>query len=61
MVLLGFETPFERELDKRSRWVVLSHLIPWDEICEISRRKVSVLSKGRSGINPIAVRLRNSI
>jgi hypothetical protein len=30
MVLSGFETPFERELNKANRWIVLSHLIPWD-------------------------------
>ena len=35
LVLSGFETLFERELDKRNRWVVLSQLIPWDEICGI--------------------------
>jgi hypothetical protein len=40
MVLGGFETPFERELDSTNRWVILSHLIPWDEICGIYRRKV---------------------
>jgi len=44
LVLSGFETPFERELDKRNRWVVLSHLIPWDEICEIYLRKVPMSS-----------------
>jgi hypothetical protein len=52
MVLPGFERPFERELDKENRWVVLSHLIPWDEICEIYRRQVPVSSTGRPGINP---------
>jgi hypothetical protein len=52
MVLSGFETPFERELDGTNRWVVLSHLIPWDEICGIYRRKVPVSPTGRPGINP---------
>jgi hypothetical protein len=52
MVLSGFETPFERELDKKNRWVVLSHLIPWDEICEIYRRQVPVSSTGRPALNP---------
>ena len=51
LVLSGFETPFERELDKRNRWVVLSHLIPWDEICEIYLRKVPMSSTGRPAIN----------
>jgi hypothetical protein len=31
----GFEHPFERELDKSNRWVLLAHLIPWDEISVI--------------------------
>jgi hypothetical protein len=52
LVLAGFETPFERELDKRNRWVILSHLIPWDEICGIYLRKVPPASTGRYGINP---------
>jgi hypothetical protein len=33
MVLSGFETPFERKLNPDNRWVVLSKLIPWDDIC----------------------------
>jgi len=52
LVLSGFETPFERELDKKNRWVVLSHLIPWDEICGIYLRKVPPSSTGRPAINP---------
>jgi hypothetical protein len=52
LVFAGFETPFERELDKNNRWVVLSHLIPWDEICGIYRKRVSSSSTGRPGINP---------
>jgi hypothetical protein len=32
LVLLGFESPFERTLNPKNRWVVLAHLIPWDEI-----------------------------
>jgi hypothetical protein len=52
LILSGFETPFEREPDTENRWVVLSHLIPWDEICEIYRRQVPVSSTGRLGINP---------
>jgi len=52
LVLSGFETPFERELDKRNRWVIFSHLIPWDEICGIYLRKVPMSSTGRPAINP---------
>jgi hypothetical protein len=52
LVLSGFETPFERELDRTNRWVVLSHLIPREEICGIYRRKVPVSPTGRPCINP---------
>ena len=33
--LEGFETPFEKQLSVGNRWVVLSKLIPWDEICNV--------------------------
>jgi len=56
LVLSGFETPFERELDKRNRWVILSHLIPCDEICGIYLRKVPMSSTGRPAINQPHVR-----
>lgn len=26
-----FKTPFEQQLNRKNRWVVLAHLIPWDE------------------------------
>jgi hypothetical protein len=55
LVLSGFETPFERELDRGNRWIVLSHLIPWDEICGIYLRKVPSSSTGRPAINPRVV------
>lgn len=32
LLLSGFETPFEQQLNKNNRWVKLSHLIPWDKI-----------------------------
>jgi hypothetical protein len=53
MVLSGFETPSERELDKANHWVVLSHLIPWDEICGIYRKHTVkyILCSPRSGIS----------
>jgi len=53
--LPGFEHPFERELDLSNRWVVLSHLIPWDEICGIYYKQVGVSSTGRPGLNPRVV------
>jgi len=32
--LTGFETFFERELDKNNRWVKLAGTIPWDKLSE---------------------------
>ena len=55
MVLSGFETPFEKSLNPKNRWVVLSHLIPWDEICSLYWKKVGVKSTGRPGLSPRVV------
>ena len=52
LILEGFETPFERTLDKTNRWVVLSGLIPWDEICSIYYKNVKISDTGRPGLNP---------
>jgi hypothetical protein len=48
MVLSGFETPFERELNPDNRWVVLSKLIPWDDICPSISRQL-----GNSDTGPV--------
>jgi hypothetical protein len=48
----GFEHPFDRELYKSNRWVLLSHLIPWDEIISIYNKAVGISSTGRPGLNP---------
>ncbi|MDR0893643.1 MAG: IS5 family transposase [Mediterranea sp.] len=50
--LFGFEHPFERELDMSNRWVVLSKLIPWDELCNIYYRQVGKFTTGRDPLNP---------
>ena len=34
MTLEGFETPFERQMDKNNRWVKLGGCIPWDDFSE---------------------------
>lgn len=52
LVLEGFETPFERTLNKTNRWVVLSHLIPWDEICSLYYKNVKLSDTGRPPLNP---------
>ena len=50
--LPGFEHPFERELDPTNRWVVLSRLIPWDELCSVYLHQTGTKSTGRAPLNP---------
>lgn len=52
LVLAGFETPFEKELNPNNRWVVLARLIPWDEVCSIYHKHVGVSNTGRPPLNP---------
>jgi IS5 family transposase len=52
LTIEGFESPFERELNPTNRWVVLSKLLPWDEICELYWREVPEKSTGRPALNP---------
>jgi len=39
--LTGFETFFERELDKNNRWVKLAGTIPWDKLSEAYYKNLS--------------------
>ena len=39
--LVGFETPFERDLDGENRWVKLGECVPWDELAQAYYRKMS--------------------
>jgi IS5 family transposase len=52
LTLEGFETPFERSLNPKNRWVVLARLIPWDEICNIYLKHIGISSTGRPPISP---------
>jgi len=47
LVLDGFSTPFDKALNPENRWVVLAHLIPWDDICNIYLKHVGINSTGR--------------
>jgi hypothetical protein len=40
------------ELDPFNRWVVLSRLIPWDELCNSYLRQNVVRGAGRKPVNP---------
>lgn len=35
-----FKHPFEQELDKENRWVVLASVVPWDELAAVYSRKL---------------------
>ena len=48
----GFESPFERELNPSNRWVILSKLLPWDELCSIYWKYIPEKSTGRPALNP---------
>lgn len=50
--LVGFETPFEKMLNPKNRWVVLAHLIPWDEICGTYLKHVGISNTGRPPLSP---------
>jgi hypothetical protein len=52
LVLDGFESPFDQKLNPKNRWVVLAHLIPWDEICNLYLKFVPVSQTGRPPLNP---------
>ena len=52
LVLDGFESPFDQQLNPTNRWVVLAHLIPWDEICNLYLKFVPVGLTGRPALNP---------
>ena len=47
-----FQTPFDQHLDHENRWVVLSHLIPWDEVCNLYLKNVGISSTGRPPLSP---------
>lgn len=50
-----FKTPFEQQLNKSNRWVVLAQLIPWDEVCNLYVKHVGISNTGRPPLNPRVV------
>lgn len=55
LTLEGFESPFERTLNPRNRWVVLAGLIPWDEISGIYLKHQGISTTGRPPLSPRVV------
>ena len=55
LTLEGFQTPFDQQLIKDNRWVILADLIPWDEVCAIYLKHVGVSITGRPAISPRVV------
>jgi IS5 family transposase len=50
--LVGFESPFTKNLDPGNRWVKLAKLIPWDKIANVYQRQLNNATTGAGGINP---------
>ena len=50
--LVGFESPFTKNLDPNNRWVRLSRQIPWDKIANVYQRQLNNSITGAGGINP---------
>ncbi len=47
-----FQTPFEQQLNPENRWVVLSRLMPWAQVCNLYLKKVGVSLTGRAPLIP---------
>ena len=45
-----FKHPFEAQLDKNNRWIVLAGLIPWDELAKVYCQKLDC-SNGRKSVD----------
>ena len=50
--MVGFDTPFVKELNPENRWVRLAKQIPWDSLVSVYRRQLNNYLKGADGINP---------
>jgi transposase, IS5 family len=50
-----FQSPFEQNLRPDNRWVVLSRLIPWDDVCNVYLKNTGVSSTGRPPLSPRVV------
>ena len=50
--MVGFDTPFVKELSPQNRWVKLAQQIPWDSLVSVYSRQLNNSTKGANGINP---------
>lgn len=50
--LVGFESPFTKNLDAGNRWVRLAKQIPWDKIANVYQKQLNNSITGAGGINP---------
>ena len=50
--VVGFESPFTKNLDPRNRWVKLAKQIPWDKIANVYQKQLNNSITGAGGINP---------
>jgi hypothetical protein len=53
--IVGFETPFSRQLNPDNRWVKLAHQIPWDTLVNVYSQQLNNKMTGAHGINPRVV------
>ena len=47
LTLAEFDWPFQTDLDKNNRWVVLAECIPWDELAQAYHRALDQSGQGR--------------
>jgi IS5 family transposase len=51
VLIPGFETPFDQNLDPTNRWVILANKIPWDKLVKIYENQLGKSNFGASKIN----------
>lgn len=52
LILSEFESPFERHLNPKNRWVILSNLLPWDDLVSVYRKHLPKKWTGRPDLSP---------
>ena len=50
--LVGFESPFSKNLNADNRWIFLAHKIPWDALVNVYQKQMNNSQTGADGINP---------